>query len=60
MFTLITRRRAAEDARVTRFLHAIELSARYSVNPDWELRRVVDEPSTDTVAFPRIVLAGAL
>jgi hypothetical protein len=66
MFAFITRRRRAEDARVARFLHAIALSDRYAVDPDWELRTVPDAPRgwlsdpTDTVQFPRIVLtAGA-
>jgi hypothetical protein len=65
---LITRRRR-EDARVERFLHAIELSARYSVNPDWSLQSVPDDapaappaidPMEDTLSIPRIILtAGA-
>ena len=67
MFAIITRRRRAEDARVAAFLHAIELSERYPVDPDWQLQQVPDEPyrwpaalSTDTVAFPRISLAGTV
>ena len=68
MFTFITRRRRSEDARVADFLHAIELSTRYAVDPDWQLQRELDEHTTepvagwrtDTVQFPRIVLtAGA-
>jgi hypothetical protein len=60
MLRFITRRRRIEDARVERFLHAIELSGRYSVSPDWELRPVPDESRTDTVGFPRILLAGTV
>jgi hypothetical protein len=37
------RARRAETARVDRFLHAIELSARYAVNPEWDLSPVPDE-----------------
>jgi hypothetical protein len=65
MFRTITRRRRAEDTRVAAFLFAIELSARHHVDPDWQLLRVPDDAPqqvagwrTDTVAFPRIVLAG--
>jgi hypothetical protein len=65
MLRFITRRRRIEDARVDRFLHAIELSGRYSVNPDWELQPVPDEQPTvpvdwrtDTAAMPVILLAG--
>jgi len=66
MLTYLIRRRRAEDARVARFLHAIELSGRYAVDDGWELQIVPDEQSTqpvagwrtDTVAFPRILLAG--
>jgi hypothetical protein len=66
MFRYLSRRaRRAEEARVIRFLHAIELSARYSVNPDWTLQPVPDEAPqqpatrTDTVQFPRIVLTAS-
>lgn len=65
---LPSRRRRTEDARVARFLHAIELSARYAVNPDWTLVPVPDEEPapvssswrTDTVAFPAIILTGTI
>lgn len=66
MLTFITRRRRSEDARVAAFLHAIELSDRYAVDPDWQLQQLEDDAPqlagwrTDTVQFPRIVLtAGA-
>ena len=53
--TLLTRR-AREDARTDDFLHAIALSARYTVDPDWALQHVPDEqPAThvdDTRALP--------
>jgi hypothetical protein len=71
MLTLIIRRRRAEDARVARFLHAIQLSGRYTVDESWELQHVPDVPDgpdgpdpwpagwrTDTVAVPTILLAG--
>ena len=56
MFRIITRRRRAETARVDAFLHAIALSERYTVNPEWQLQTV----PTDTVAFPRIIMAGTI
>ena len=68
---LLPSRRRREAARVARFVHAIHLSARYAVNPDWTLHQVPDEEPeprhpwladsrTDTVAFPAIVLAGTV
>lgn len=59
---LLPSRRRAEAARVARFVHAIKLSERYAVNPDWNLQPVPDTDAgrTDTVAFPRIVLAGTI
>lgn len=65
MFTLTTRRRRAEDQRVHAFLHAITLSERYSVDPDWALQQTPDEPAQwsaadATVAFPRILLTGTV
>ncbi len=63
---LIPSRRRAEDARVASFLHAIRLSDRYTVDPDWQLQTVPDDvpaPArslTDTVAFPAIILAGTI
>lgn len=66
MFTFLTRRRA-EDARVARFVHAIHLSERYAVNPDWTLQTVPDEDPapvagwlSETAAFPAIILAGTI
>jgi hypothetical protein len=63
MFRIITRRRRAENQRVAAFLHAIELSAEYAVDPDWQLYAVEDDAPeldwrTDTVALPTILLAG--
>lgn len=43
--TLLSRRRR-EDARVDDFLHAIALSARYTVDPDWQLHTVPDTDDT--------------
>lgn len=67
MFRTLIARRRREDARVTRFLHAIELSGRYTVDLNWELQQVPDEPApapaswrTDTAAFPAIILAGTI
>jgi hypothetical protein len=63
---LLPSRRRAEARRVERFLHAIHLSERYAVNPDWNLTPTTDEAPqwpadrTDTVAFPRIILAGTV
>ena len=56
MIRTLLSRRAREDARVDDFLHAIHLSATYRLDPSWELQRV----PTDTVAFPRIILAGTV
>ncbi len=53
--TLLSRRRR-EDERVDNFLHAITLSARYTVDPDWQLRTVPDmqpaTPADDTCPLP--------
>lgn len=40
--TLLSRRRL-EDERTDNFLHAIRLSARYTVDPDWQLHTVPDD-----------------
>jgi hypothetical protein len=37
--SLLSRRRR-EDQRVEDFLHAITLSARYTLNPEWQLQAV--------------------
>lgn len=56
---LLPSRRRAEDARVARFVHAIALSGRYTLDPAWELQTVPDDQPA-TVAFPRIILAGTV
>lgn len=45
--TLLSRRRR-EDERTDNFLHAIRLSARYTVDPDWQLLAVLDVPQPAT------------
>lgn len=56
MFRTLLSRRAREDARVDDFLHAIALSARYRVDPDWQLLAAPaddsPQPVEDAVALP--------
>ena len=51
--TLLSRRRL-EDERTDNFLHAIALSARYTVDPDWQLHAVPDDA---THPLPRLLPA---
>lgn len=53
--TKMLRRRAAEDRRVREHIWAM----RESAIPGWS-PALLEQPATDTVAFPRILLAGTV
>jgi hypothetical protein len=54
--SLLSRHRRSEDQRVDNFLHAIALSARYRVDPDWQLQAVPDDTTALPVALVQLMI----
>lgn len=59
MFRTLLSRRRRETARVDAFLHAIHLSATYTLDPHWTLRPIADDTHALPLNLVRLMVPAA-